>query len=332
MSATTARSRPVTSDVPGLLIAGVRNPRSYGVARYTARLAEALAEEQIVYRLDERPTRAARTHFHLANSSRALLRGRPARMSTFVVTVHDVVPRTRALAPLYRTLAYPRLARSAAVIVHSSFAADMLVKEAGRRPARLEVIPHPAQRPRATDRSEARRQLGWPEDSLIAVVPGVIKSVKLAREALMAMPGAPDWRLALAGRLVDREVADAARSEGALVLPDPGDAEYERAIVASDCVLCLRAGSVGETNGPLLDAIGAGRAVLATPTGSIPEVAGNAAFYCDGTPDAIKFGLAALSDSSARAELEQAASAKAAALTWKASAVVHASLFREVFE
>ena len=92
------------------------------------------------------------------------------------------------------------------------------------------------------------------------------------------------------------------------------------------------AGSVGETNGPLLDALGAGRAVLATATGSIPEVAGDAALYCDGTPDAIQFGLAALSDSSARAELEQAASAKAAGLTWKASAAMHASLFREVFE
>ena len=72
------------------------------------------------------------------------------------------------------------------------------------------------------------------------------------------------------------------------MLPDPSDADYERAIVASDCVLCLRAGSVGETNGPLLDALGAGRAVLATATGSIPEVAGDAALYCDGTPDGIR--------------------------------------------
>ena len=68
------------------------------------------------------------------------------------------------------------------------------------------------------------------------------------------------------------------------MLPDPSDADYERAIVASDCVLCLRAGSVGETNGPLLDALGAGRAVLATATGSIPEVAGDAVLYATGRP------------------------------------------------
>ena len=187
MSATAARSRPATSATPGLLVAGVRNPRSYGVSRYTARLAEALAQEQIAYSLEERPTRAARTHFHLANSSRAFLVGGSTRSSAVVVTVHDIVPRTRALVPLYRALAYPRLARSAAVIVHSSFAADMLVRAAGKRPARLEVIQHPTQAPRTTDRSEARRLLGWPEDALIAVVPGVIRSVKLVREALTAV-------------------------------------------------------------------------------------------------------------------------------------------------
>lgn len=253
-------------------------------------------------------------------------------MSDFVVTVHDVVPRTRALLPLYRALAYPRLARSAAVIVHTRFAADMLVRAIGKRPARLEVIEHPARQPRATDRSEARRALGWPEDSLIAAIPGVIKSVKLVREALEAVSGAPDWHLALVGRLGDRDVAEAARTTRALVLADPSDADYERAVVASDCVLCLRFGSVGETNGPLLDALGAGRAVLATATGSIPEVAGDSVLYCDGTPSAIRSGLASLSDASVRAELELAASVRATRLTWPASAVMHASLFREIFE
>ncbi len=332
MSATVARSRHATAGASSLLVVGVRNPRSYGVARYAVRLAEALAHEHIEYRLEERATRAARAHFHLANSSRAFLVGGSGHTSAFVVTVHDVVPRTRALLPLYRALAYPRLARSAAVIVHTSFAADMLLREVGRRPARLEVIQFPAQRPRATDRSEARRVLDWPEDSLIAVVPGVIKSVKLAREALAAVSGIPNWRLALVGRLGDRDVARAARAEGAFVLADPNDADYERAVVASDCVLCLRAGSVGETNAPLLDALGAGRAVLATATGSIPEVAGDSVLYCDGTPGGIRSGLGTLCDPSSRAGLERAASVRAAELTWRASAVRHASLFREVFE
>src|SRR5262249_34366156 len=156
-------------------------------------------------------------HFHLANSSRALLRRerRPGR--PFVVTVHDVVPRTRALLPVYRALAYPQVARyAAAAVVHTAIAADLLVREAGR-PARLEVIPHPARRPRETDRIAAREDLGWPRDRLIAVLPGVLKGVKLVAEALTAVEGAPGWRIALAGRFADAGLARAAAAQGALV-------------------------------------------------------------------------------------------------------------------
>ncbi len=116
------------------------------------------------------------------------------------------------------------------------------------------------------------------------------------------------------------------------MLANPSDTAYEQAIVASDCVLCVRAGSVGETNAPLLEALGAGRAVLATATGSIPEVARDAGLYCEGTVDGIGAGLIALGDAAARAELERAAAERAGELTWRASAAAHASLFHEVFE
>ena len=119
-------------------------------------------------------------------------------------------------------------------------------------------------------------------------------------------------RLALAGRIADRSAAREAERRGALVLHDLDDAAFEGAIVAADCILCLRAGSVGETNGPLLDALGAGRAVLATPTGSIPEVAGDAVQYCDGTEAGIRQGLLELANSEARVELERAARRRAA--------------------
>lgn len=332
MSATVAPRPPGTREVSEeLVVEGVRDPRSLGISRYATMLAEALAQEQISYRLGDRASADGRAHFHLANSSRALLRRRPRRGAPFVVTVHDVVPRARALLPLYRALVYPQLARRAgAVIVHSAFAADMLVREAGGRPARLELIPFPAPRPRDTDRVAARRALGWPQDALIAVVPGVIKSVKLVGEALAAATEAPGWRMALAGRVADRGAAQAARAQGALVLSGPDDADYERAIVASDCVLCLRSGSVGETNMPLLDALGAGRAVLATATGSIPEVAGEAVRYCNGTEHGIRAGLADLSDPGARFQLERAATRRASGLTWKAAAAAHAAVFREV--
>ena len=334
MSVTVIAPNSSVREAPGVLVvSGVRDPSSLGISRYATQLGEALGQEQVVYRLSDRPPAGVLAHFHLANSSRALLRREPSHETPFVVTVHDVVPRTRALLPLYRALVYPRLARRAgAVIVHSAFAADMLVREAGARPARLELIPHPARRPRDTDRLAARRALGWPKDSLIAVVPGVIKPVKLVRETLAAASKASEWRIALAGRLVDRRAARGAHTQGVLVLPDPDDADYERAIVAADCVLCLRSGSIGETNGPLLDALGAGRVVLATKTGSIPEVAGDSVRYCDGTENGILAGLLALCDPGARSELERAATQRASGLTLEAAAAAHAALFREVFD
>src|SRR4029453_5668751 len=98
-----------------------------------------------------------------------------------------------------------------------------------------------------------------------------------------------------------------------------------------DAVLVLRAGSVGESNSPLLDALGAGRAVLATATGSIPEVAGEAAVL--GEPGALstRRGLEALRDPHARRELEARARGRAAALSWAESAHEHAALFSELF-
>ena len=147
---------------------------------------------------------------------------------------------------------------------------------------------------------------------------------------MAAVSSTQRWRIALAGKLADARVARDARAQGALVLGDPDNSDYERAIVASDCVLCLRAGSVGETNGPLLDGLGAARAVLATPTGSIPEVAGAAVAYCDGTEHAIAAALSELASYDVRLELERHASRRADELTWVTSAAAHAQLFDEV--
>jgi glycosyltransferase involved in cell wall biosynthesis len=327
LAAATPAAEPALASA--LCVAGVLDPRSLGVSRYAARLAEALAPLGVSYSLSARAPRVGVVHFHLANSSRALLRERGRREQPVLCTVHDVTPRTRALVPAYRVLAYPRLARAACVVCHSAFAADRLVEMCGRRPGRLEVIPHPATAMRG-ERAQARRALGWPEDALIAVLPGAIRQVKLVSEALAAVSASPGWRLCLAGRALERGLVSAARARGTLVLEDLDDAAYARALLAADCVLCLRRDSVGETNGPLLDALGAGRAVLATRTGSIPEVAGECVAYCEPRPSAIAASLGELSDPGTRRELERAARARAGELTWHASAEAHAALFREV--
>jgi hypothetical protein len=280
-------------------VTGVHTRSSLGVSRYCARLADALRALGVEYVLAERA--GAAPHWHLANSSRGALAQAPLTREPFVVTGHDLRPRTRALEPLYRLVAYPLvLRRAAAVVVHSSYAASLLTD---RRNAH--VIPHPATQFPPLERKAARQALGWNEEERVALLPGVPKSAKLVAEAEASVR--PPWR--------------------SVVLGTVDDATYARAFAAADAVLVLRRDSVGESNGPLLDALGAGRAVLATPVGSIPEVAGEAALLC--TRDTIAQGLEELWP--ARAELEQKARARANELSWEASAQVHAALFAEVF-
>ena len=312
-------------------VTGVRSASSIGVARYCDRLAGALADLGLDYPLAEHAGGGRNVHFHLANSSRRCI-WQAARTERFVVTLHDVVPRTQALAPLYRGVVYPHVVgRSAATVVHSRYAADVLLGLGGR-PGRLEVIAHPATRPETLDRTAARASLGLSPDGLVAVLPGVLKRAKLVREAVLALGSVgQEWRLVLAGPVQDSRAAGEARRAGALVLDHPDDRRYQAAIVAADVVLCLRSRSVGETNGPLLDALGAGRPVLATATGSLPEVAADAARYVRPTAAGIAAGLRALADESERRERSRIARARAAALSWDASAAAHADLFAEVF-
>jgi glycosyltransferase involved in cell wall biosynthesis len=312
---------------------GVHAPGSIGVARYVGELEAALRRHGVGYRPAPAPN-GGWTHFHLANSSRRPLWQSIGARRPYVVTVHDVVPRARALRTPARLAMPLALRRAARVVVHSRFAADFLLREVGGLRGRVEVVPHPARRPADPDRAAARRALGWPLEPPIALLPGVLKAAKLVAEAIVAaepLIRAGEWRLALAGPLRDQGLAESAASAGAWLLRDASDEEYERALVAADLVLVLRRESVGETNGPLLDALGAGRATLATCVGSIPEVAGDAVAYCEPSVDGIRAALRGL-DPGVRLELERRASARAAALDWDTAAAAHAELFREVFD
>jgi glycosyltransferase involved in cell wall biosynthesis len=314
-------------------VAGVRSAKSVGVVRYVDHLTELLSAAGVDYIPSDAPVPGLGTHLHFANSSRSVLWDLATARST-IVTVHDVVPRTGALTVLYRRLAYPLLRRAAATIVHSAFAADLL-RSLGANPRRLEVIPHPASNFSSRDRNAARRALGWESERPLFVLPGVLKAAKLVAPALEAaapLLASGALRLALVGTAAEQELVNRARSLGALILESPSRDVYERAIMAADCVLVLRDGSVGETNGPLMDAIGAGRAVLATETGSIPELAQAAALYCRPTTTAIRAGLVTLCVPDERARRAGAARRRAQLFDGRSVAAAHLDLFREVFD
>ena len=312
-------------------VRGVRANGSIGIAGYCDRLATALGPHGVAYEPATAPRRGVWSHFHLGNSSRRALLHFPTHRGPCVVTVHDVVPRDRRLMALYRHVAYPLLVRRATVLVaHSAAAADMLVRLAGARPERILVIPHPVPHMAVTRRADARAALGWPEHDRLALLPGVLKPAKLIDLALAAT-AQTGWRLALCGQVRDAGLVRAARAAGALVLVGPDRSTYEQAFAAADAVLVLREGTVGETNGPLLEALSAGRAVLASRTGSIPEVAGGGALLCEPTSEGIRRGLADLADLSERAERERLAAERARLFDQGTAAAAHAELFVEVF-
>jgi glycosyltransferase involved in cell wall biosynthesis len=315
-------------------VSGVRSPKSLGVVRYVDDLALALGDLGVNYRPAARPSAGLGIHLHLANSSRTVLWHAAGMRAPYVVTVHDVLPRTPALRPCYRGAVYPLLRRAAATIVHSEFAAALLVR-LGASPHRLEVIPHSARTFASLDQQAAQQTLGWEGNRPLFVLPGVLKPAKLVAETLAAAAPLLErdaLRLALVGPIVDEGLARRARTLGALVLPSPTRRSYEQAIVAADCVLVLRDASVGETNGPLMDALGAGRAVLATAVGSIREIAENAALYCLPTAESIRAGLVTLCDDDERGRHAEIARARAAAFSVRAIARRHTDLFGEVLD
>jgi glycosyltransferase involved in cell wall biosynthesis len=327
---TAAQQRPANAD---LSMAGVRSPRSLGVARYVDHLAELLAAAGVDYLPSDVPVPGLGTHLHFANSSRRVLWNVVAPRRS-IITVHDVLPRTTALTTFYRRVVYPLLQRASVTIVHSAFAADLL-RSFGARPQRLEVIPHPIPTFASLDQEAARRALGWKSGRPLFAVPGVLKAAKFVAEIVEAaapMLERGELDLALIGTAVDHQLVNRAHSLGALILSSPSRELYEQAIVAADCVLVLRDRSVGETNGPLMDALGAGCPVLATATGSIPEVAARAAYYCRPTVTGIRAGLATLCDHDERAQRAETACRRADLFDGRLVAAAHVELFRQAFD
>jgi glycosyltransferase involved in cell wall biosynthesis len=324
------------------MISGVLDPRSTGIRAYAERLRDSLAPAGVDYSLSWRPLPSAPAHFHLGNSTRSLLPDLIRQRDPLAVTLHDVLPRMRALRLPHRALLLPVvLARAGCVIVHSAHAADLLSRSSiGPTARRIEVIPHAATTPREPSRALARdalaadlRQDLEPSGPPLFVLPGTLKRAKLVAETLAAarpLIAAGRMRLLLAGAAPEPWLVEAAQRSGAALLRSPDHDSYERAIVAADVVLCARADSVGETNGPLLDAIGAGRPAVITAVGSAPEIAQDSAVVVEPTAKGLRQGISALLDPDERRERAAHAQTLAGRFSSERVAARHAELFRSL--
>lgn len=262
----------------------------------------------------------------------------------FVITIHDLAPlrvpgeATASEASAFRRGVERGIHRAAHIITVSQSTADDLTATWGVSAQRITVIP-------------------WAPDQLIAAAaPAAVQPA--ARLDLRARYGlAERWLISFAGRSARKNAAgtlagfarvpSAARGGVQLVLigcePESwrDELRQEAALRGVDThtrvlgfvphadLPGLLAGSNGllmpsryEGFGlPILDAFACGTPVLTSDVSSMPEVAGDAALYCEpDAPDSIAAGIARLLDPSVARDLVERGRRRLAGFTWERTA------------
>lgn len=177
--------------------------------------------------------------------------------------------------------------RARGIVVHSTWAADQISREAPGTP--IEVIPHHAGAPPrevlGVGRSEARRRLGLPEKAFIvghfgfvtrpkqpdAVIGGMARLHRSHPDSLLVVVGADNTGGGL-DRIIDRhDVRDAVRPVGFV-----GLTKFYLYLKAVDAVISLRYPSAGESSGSIARALAEGRAVICNNYHAFAELPGDA--------------------------------------------------------
>jgi len=259
----------------------------------------------------------------------------PTRHAAEVVTVHDLTYLRWAETVDAASLAYrdlvPRALRRGALVLTPSEAVAAQVRDEYRLGAdRVAVTPLGVDDPwfSALPLPAARRdQLGLPDDYLLFVgATGPRKNLDrllLAhREARSADPGTPPLVLAGPAGAATLEPREGVVTTGWL---DDGDLH---ALVAGARAVLLP--SLDEGFGlPVLEALAAGRPLLASGIDTLREVGGPWATYVDPTDvDAIAAGLSTVSRAQDTAEQREARRAYARTFTWARCAEATAEAYR----
>jgi glycosyltransferase involved in cell wall biosynthesis len=177
--------------------------------------------------------------------------------------------------------------RARGIVVHSTWAADQISREAPGTP--VQVIPHHAGAPPADtvglSREEARRRLGLPERSFIVghfgfvtrpkqpevVIGGMAEVHRVRPDSMLVMVGADNTGGGL-DRIIDRhKLRSAVRPAGFV-----GLSKFYLYLKAVDAVINLRYPSAGESSGSIARALAEGRAVICNHYHAFAELPGDA--------------------------------------------------------
>ncbi|MDQ1610000.1 MAG: hypothetical protein QOE16_2732 [Microbacteriaceae bacterium] len=155
---------------------------------------------------------------------------------------------------------------------------------------------------------------------------GAIAARLGASAPVLILAGAPGW---------DDRIADSVKAvAGTLRVIMPGylPVEQLRALLAGATITAYP--SLGEGFGlPVLEAMASGATVLTTRRLALPEVGGDAVFYCEPDEEALGSALESLlSNPELRMQLRERAIARAAEFTWRRTALAHIRAYASSLE
>jgi len=171
--------------------------------------------------------------------------------------------------------------RSRAVIVHSRFARDYLVRIGCRTP--VVVAPHPiVETAEAVDRARARsadlHERLVAGDEVVVGIAGDLNASKGIAETIAALEQLPPTiRLLLVGRTgphwqVDPVVRESRMADRVTVVKDPSDDDFLAWLCAVDVLVNVRHPHRGETSGSLVRALQLGIPTIVSAIGSYLDV------------------------------------------------------------
>lgn len=259
-----------------------------------------------------------------------------------VVTLHDATFFTdpgvhmAVKARFFRAWTRISLRRARRTVTPSAATRDELVRVAGARPDRVDVVHHGVDlhrfaRPTADQVAAARAATGVGDGPYLAFL-GTLEPRKNVPALVRAWVRACAWQpqppaLVLAGGRgwddeVDRAVAEVP-AHLRLLRPGYVSLEHLAGLLGGAQVVAYPSSAEG-FGLPVLEAMACGVAVLTTRRLALPEVGGEAVAYCEPEVADIERGIRALLDDPVeRARLAEAAAARAATFTWGATAQGH---------
>lgn len=180
----------------------------------------------------------------------------------------------------YATLTMERrlVTNSRGVIVHDPHAAETLRARYPGVPVRS--VPLGATLLDGSRREEIRAGLGWTDDQVVFGVFGSLVRYKRVSAAVLAFAELrrrwPNARLVVAGHAGDPEllaelretIAQSGTAGSVHFELSPDEARFDELILSTDAVISLRWPTAGETSAVMMQALGAGRAVIA---GDLPQ-------------------------------------------------------------